>query len=453
MRRQAQPATERQREAPERQQLDLHRLARDLVAAQRAGGRHLGRVGQLEQRGEQQQVRAQLLHRRVGCIGLRDQVAEHDDEGGRQHGERQRHPHADPGHEPRLERIAFAQRLADAGDQRDAKAERHHEHQRREVERDLVRRNLHHAVARYQQADRAERADLGEVADADRHAEPQHRADLGPVRPFPVRERVGRAVGRRVAYPRQHGEQHHPHAQRGRDGAADSAQGREAPVAEDEQPVDEDVDAQAHDGDQHHRQGLVDAGAVAVQRAVGRERRQADADDVHEQLGLALHVRRQVQVGEQQGGDVGQRGRDQADAQRFPQRLPHRVRDLAQVAGADVVRDDAVDRHHDAADGDQDDRPDRRAQRHRRQLVGAGVAGHGDVGHTHADGGQLADQHGPGQAPQRGGFETDRRQGERVGHRGAGRQADVTEPAILTAASVTIAFGCNLVRLLRMRNL
>ncbi|EEF24572.1 conserved hypothetical protein, partial [Ricinus communis] len=107
-----------------------------------------------------------------------------------------------------------------------------------------------------------------------------------------------------------------------------------------------------------------------------------------------------MQVIEHQRRQVGQQHRHHADAERLPQRLAHRVRHLVERAGADVVGDDRVHRHHHAADRDQDDAPHRRPQRHRRQLVGAGVAGHGDVGHAHADRGQLADQHRPRQLPQ-----------------------------------------------------
>nr|GEU28044.1 chaperone protein DnaJ A6, chloroplastic [Tanacetum cinerariifolium] len=390
-RRQAQPAADGQRETPERQHLDLHRLARHLIAAQRARCGHLRGIAQLEQRCKQQQVRAQRLHRRVRRVRARDLVAAQHDKNRRQHAERERHPHAHPRHEPRPHRLAFAHRLSHARDQRDAKAERHHEHQRCKIERDLVRRNLHHAIARHQQAHRAKCADLGKITDPDRHPEAQHRTDFRPVRPLPVRERIRGAVGGRVFHPGQHGRQHDPHAQRGRYGAAHAAQLRHAPVAEHQQPVDAHVDQQSQDGNDHHRPGFIDAGAVAVQRAVRGKRRQAQADDVHEQLGLVLHVRRQ--------------------------RLPHRVRYPGHVAGAGVVRDDAVNGHHGAAHGDQDDGPDRRAQRHGRQFVGAGVAGHGNVGHAHAHRGQLADQHGPGQLPQGGGFGADVGEGERVRHR------------------------------------
>jgi hypothetical protein len=61
------------------------------------------------------------------------------------------------------------------------------------------------------------------------------------------------------------------------------------------------------------------------------------------------------------------------------------VRHLVERAGANIVRHDAVDRHHDAGHRHQNDAPHRGAQRHGGQLVGAGVAGHGDVGHAHAD--------------------------------------------------------------------
>jgi hypothetical protein len=83
------------------------------------------------------------------------------------------------------------------------------------------------------------------------------------------------------------------------------------------------------------------------------------------------------------------------------------MRDLVEAAGAHLVRDHRVNRHHDAHHGDQHDRPDRGAERDRGQFGGADVARHRDVRHAHADGGQLADQHRPGQAPQGGDFGAD----------------------------------------------
>lgn len=72
--------------------------------------------------------------------------------------------------------------------------------------------------------------------------------------------------------------------------------GGQAPVAEDEQPVTEHVESQPEEGNHHHWLGLVNAGAVAVQGAVGGKRRQAKADDVHEHRGLLVHIGRQLQV-------------------------------------------------------------------------------------------------------------------------------------------------------------
>jgi hypothetical protein len=76
--------------------------------------------------------------------------------------------------------------------------------------------------------------------------------------------------------------------------------------------------------------------------------------------------------------------------------------------GAHFVRNDGIDRHHRAHHGHQHDRPHGRAKRHRRQFFGADVPGHGDIDHAHPDRGQLADQHGPRQAPQGENFGTDR---------------------------------------------
>ena len=44
--------------------------------------------------------------------------------------------------------------------------------------------------------------------------------------------------------------------------------GGKAEIAEDQQPVDQRIEHQRHQGDHHHRFGLIQAGAVAIQHAV-----------------------------------------------------------------------------------------------------------------------------------------------------------------------------------------
>ena len=128
---------------------------------------------------------------------------------------------------------------------------------------------------------------------------------------------------------------------------------------------------------------------------------------MHEHRCLVAHGRFQRESVEDQRGAIQQHESDQADPERFPQRLPYHMRNPPEFAGPDLVCDHGIDRHHHAHHGHDHHRPDRRAQRYRRQVAGAGMAGHGDVGHAHAHGRELADQHGPGQLPKRSDFCSD----------------------------------------------
>ena len=285
-----------------------------------------------------------------------------------------------------------------------------------------MRRHLDHAEARHEQADDAERADLREVRDADRQAQAQHAADLFPVRAFPVRERIRQAIGGRYPDPHDHCAQHQPHAAGRRHRTAQRAQLGQAEFAEDEQPVHDDVVQQAGDGDDHDRLGLVDARRIAVQRAVAGERGHAEADDVQERRRAVRDRLVQADMVEHERAQVRRETAGDADAESHPQRFTHRVGDAVEAGGAHLVRDDRVHGHHDAHDGDEDDRPHGRAERHGCELFRADVARHGDVRHAHADGRELAHEHGPRQPPQRGDLGAD---GMRRAGAGAGQVCHV----------------------------
>ena len=222
--------------------------------------------------------------------------------------------------------------------------------------------------------------------------------------PLKTRKGPGGSVHRTAVHPPEQRQPLQPDRYQRAPGAADAAQPGQPAVAKHEQPVKHGVDRAGQQGNHHHRLGLVDAGAVAIEYAVGGEGRQGAGRDRDELGGHQLHRRFELHVGINQRGQQRQRHGDQTGRQPFPQPLAHQVRNFVMLARTHVVCHQRVDRQQQSQQREDDQVPDRDAEGHPGEVLCRSVSGHGHVGHRHADRGQLAHQDGPGQCPQGAGF-------------------------------------------------
>ena len=198
------------------------------------------------------------------------------------------------------------------------------------------------------------------------------------------------------------------------------------------------LDADGGQVDRHHQLGARHRGAQRVDGA--EHQRRGHRQHQGAQIGgdALAHVGRDVSRHGQP--DVGEQHQDRAHdgrAQRQPDALAPAAADLGVVAGAEVLGQDGNQRVHHAHQADEDGDVDRGRQRHRRQVGGAGVAGHGGVQHAERDAGPLADQHGPGlpgDATQRGAKA--RGPGERASS--VGRDAQQAEHFVAVGAAAAL---------------
>ena len=260
----AEAVAHRQADAPVGEQGHDHRHPGVLVAAQGPGGGDLQGVGELEQRGEHDQRGGDGDHRRVRRIHRGDLLAQQQHQARRDAGVAQRRGHPHAGGEARVARQAGAEVVADPHGHRHPQRIGNHEHQRAEVQGDLVAG--HHVLVEPadQQGDHREDARLGEHRDADRQADRHQRADGRAIRPLPAREQLAGAVDRGLVHPEQHAEKHEPHHRAGGPAAAGAAHLRHAEVAVDQRVVDRDVQQQPADPQHHARPGPSQAVGVAA---------------------------------------------------------------------------------------------------------------------------------------------------------------------------------------------
>ena len=173
----SQHVAHRQTDAPVAGQGDQHHRPGVLVAAQGAGGGHLDAVGELEERGVDQQGAGQGDHCRVRRVEAGDALAKQHHQRGREARVDQCHADAQHRGEACVTRRVAAQSLTHAHGDRHGQGQGHHEHQRRDAERDLMAGHHGGAQAADQQGDHREDAGLGEDRHADRQSDPQQRAD------------------------------------------------------------------------------------------------------------------------------------------------------------------------------------------------------------------------------------------------------------------------------------
>jgi len=125
-----------------------------------------------------------------------------------------------------------------------------------------------------------------------------------------------------------------------------------------QQPVDGGVEHQSQQRNHHHRFGLVDAGAVAVQHAVAGECRQAIAHHPHKAFGHIAHHRVDGHGIKHQGSALGNHPGHGTHYERLPQALAHHMRHRIPLACARVAGHQRVDRHDQAHQGEDQDVPD-----------------------------------------------------------------------------------------------
>ncbi len=251
------------------------------------------------------------------------------------------------------------------------------------------------AFAGHQQGHEGKRGDFDQVGGAHGNAELEQGAEHFQVRwsEFQVEGLVkGAAPDQQQAD--QRAQPHHDDARHGR---ARGAVGGKAQIAVNKDPIEEGLQADAGQVDQHHhfrpRNGR-------VQRINGPEQQTGgQGQDLQTQIGgdLLPHLGRDV-AGEAEP-DVREQ-EDEAARHAQHQGKPHALRpsmaDPGVLFGAELLGDERNQGMDHPGQADEHTDENGRGQRHRRQGGRIGMAGHGRIKNAIGHAGPLAKQDGPG---------------------------------------------------------
>ena len=243
--RERQPHPDPDADRPIADEREDHRHARVVEPAQHARADDLRAIDDLEDRGDPEERHRKADHPRIG----RDRLEEQPDQRVRERPD----DHSHRGHEPDPERVsgpagprdpglvAAPEGQADADRRRLAKTHRHHEGQRRDLQRDGVGGERFGIDQPHQIGRRSEHRALEPHRQPDRQPEAPHPAKARPVGPPPPPEQM-EATKLAVAHDddRQPDRQPGPDDRAGQPGA-EHAPGRQSKMTEDQRPAEQGV--------------------------------------------------------------------------------------------------------------------------------------------------------------------------------------------------------------------
>ena len=273
----AEPVTCRQADEPVAGEIAEQRRPRIPQPPEHPGRHRLQPVEELEERSHQQQRHPGAGHRRVGGEQPQDRVRrEHEEQGGASHepaaeGER------GPPRPPDAGRVAPADRVPHADRPGRADAQRHHEGRAGDVEDDLMRGQRGRLEATREGGDDREHPELQGHLPRRRQAERDEAAQAAALE---AQTRPGGGDPALVAQNRRREEQRQVRARDdGRPGRTVDPEGRQAEMAEDEQPVGRGVDGVRADQGRRDPGRETDRLQIPAESGVEQERQHAPQDD------------------------------------------------------------------------------------------------------------------------------------------------------------------------------
>ncbi len=291
--------------------------------------------------------------------------------------------------------------MADTHRDRGTQRKRNHEHGRREVDRNLVRRGHGRTARPHEYRHRIEKARFRRDRDGNRH--PQHDDFLqhGGAKAPDARENFQR----RIVPARHHVDHEHkhqgPHRYSTCNPAADRAKRWRTEVAEHEYVVQEHVAEQRKDRGVHDRPGTPDSLRREPQRQEYENRRAAPDNgfDVSEREVPEAFVDADLQ---EQWLDRGicQHDQRRTDPESKVHPLPGISTYEFRVAGSVMARRYRRDRHEHAKAKREPEKPDAGADRDSGERLGAEPAGHDGIGKLHARNGEVVDNQRAGKLEQ-----------------------------------------------------
>ena len=158
-----------------------------------------------------------------------------------------------------------------------------------------------------------------------------------------------------------------------------------------EDVVHRDIDQEGGEHQPHHGAGKPQPlGRGAEGERNGDQHRGADGG-IEVAGGDARHFGCEIEAGQQQDGQPDEQAREQRERQRQPKALLELAPDALVVASAVAVTDQRAVGEQDAEDQQHPQIPDVVADRHGREVVGAGVPRDDHVGDAHAHHRELPD--------------------------------------------------------------
>jgi hypothetical protein len=297
---------------------------------------------------------------------------------------------------PRACWVFTADRLPDHHCRGRAYTEWHHERERGDVERYLMRGHLHGPERPHQQRRGPERAELQLVVQADGRADTEQTKQWPAVPDLAAdweKKRAKRSPGDDQETGRQKPARH----ARGHAGPH-RTEPRKPQVAEDQEPIEKHVrDVRECHGDDQRSREVVGLQALA-KHDEHEERERARHEGQYVVAGDGNDVGRLVQQREQRRrGDEQQRG-DDPEHDRKDEAALHAEGDGGLIAGADALRDHRIEGHENAHAKDGDREEVQRAQRHGGEIRRSDAADHRGVYDPHGHHPDLDRRHGDGQA-------------------------------------------------------
>ena len=210
-------------------------------AAQDAAPDHLRSVEELERGGHRQNRRAQSDHRVVLAELGRQRRAEADEEERRDRHHSRAHAEGYPGRPLRLLGIARPYEIPDPRRGGDRDSEWHHERERGEPDDDEVAGELHRTETPSDQRSQSEGPDFEGELDADRYPVNEDLPQASQIERGAAPRNPGLVMQAEAQDPHQEDHHHHRSRECRRDARAHDAELRKLEIAEDQEPVEEEV--------------------------------------------------------------------------------------------------------------------------------------------------------------------------------------------------------------------
>lgn len=383
----------RQTDDPIRDEGNDERHVDVLVAPKRSLDGSRERIRQLEENCKQQELLGQRRDGRLSGIQRRHLIVHREDEQGAESG------HADGSREPEIAVLlgvpepSRSRLVADEDRQHHRDAERHHVQEGGEIDRGLVRRNRERVIFTHEQRDCGEDAGLEEDRESDRDADAQQLApclarDAVPAAPEGIAaERV------HLGHDEQSDQADEPVGDSRGDARTDAAKPGKAPIAEDEQVVQEAVHRQRQDGNEHGDACLAERVDEAAQHGVDEERQNARGEG--EQEAVRRRADRRLQAHPvQHGADAEEHRRDNDDREsgREIECLHEREADLVTPLLAHQLSHNRRDGEQNAGEAGLHRHPEAGANSDAGQIGGTRMSGHERIEERHGVHGELGNE-------------------------------------------------------------